>query len=72
MDFKEKQKKYYIDNQERIKEKNLQYYYDNKEDRQRYNNEYWALHGDKYKEERKIKRRNRKFKTVDKIIVYFN
>ena len=47
-------------------------YYDNKEDRQRYNNEYWALHGDKYKEERKIKRRNRKFKTVDKIIVYFN
>ena len=53
MDIKEKRKQYYIDNHERIKEKNLQYYYDNKEDRQRYNNEYWALHGDKYKEERK-------------------
>ena len=72
MDFKEKQKKYYMDNQERIKEKNLQYYYDNKEDRQRYNNEYWAVNGHKYKEERKLKRHNRKFKTVDKIIVYFN
>ena len=72
MDIKEKRRKYYIDNRDRILERNKQYYYDNREERLKYNYEYWALHGDKYKEERKIKRRNRKFKTEDKIIVYFN
>ena len=76
MDIKERRKQYYIDNQESIKQKNLQYYYDNIEERQRYNNEYWALHGDKYKEERKIirqnKRYNKNFKIVPNIIVRFD
>ena len=52
MDIKQKQKQYYIDNQESIKQKNLQYYYNNKEERQRYNKEYWALNGHKYLEKR--------------------
>ena len=52
MDIKQKQKQYYIDNQESIKQKNLQYYYNNKEERQRYNKEYWALNGHKYVEKR--------------------
>ena len=52
MDIKQKQKQYYIDNQESIKQKNLQHYYNNKEERQRYNKEYWALNGHKYVEKR--------------------
>ena len=45
MDIKEKRKKYYIDNRDRINERNKQYYYDNIEERQRYNTEYWSVHG---------------------------
>ena len=76
MDIKEKRKQYYIDNRDRILERNKQYYYDNREERQKYNYEYWSINGHKYIEERKKerdnKRKNRKFKTLDKIIVTFN
>ncbi len=48
----------------------------NKEEKQAYSNEYWALHGHKYIEERKKKRYdkryNKAFKIVPNIIVTFN
>ena len=50
----------------------LQYYYDNREERQIYNYEYWSINGHKYIEERKEKIKNKKFKIVPNIIVYFN
>ena len=52
MDIKEKRKKYYIDNRDRIIERNKQYYYNNIEERKKYNNEYWSIHGHKYVEKR--------------------
>ena len=52
MDIKEKRKKYYIDNRDRIIERNKQYYYDNIEERKKYNNKYWSIHGHKYVEKR--------------------
>ena len=52
MDIKEKRRKYYIDNRDRINERNKQYYYDNIEERQRYNTEYWSVHGHKYVKKR--------------------
>ena len=57
---KEKLKQYYIDNKESIKAKARQYYYDNIEKRKKYNNAYWAIHGDKYKETRELKRKEKK------------
>jgi hypothetical protein len=48
MDIKEKQKKYYIDNRDKLLEKSKEYYNNNKEVRQKYNNEYWKLHKHKY------------------------
>ena len=72
MDIKEKRKQYYLNNRDRIIERNKQYYYDNREERRKYNNEYWVLHGHKYIEQRKEKRKNLKFKIVPNIIVYFN
>jgi hypothetical protein len=72
MDIKEKRKQYYINNRDRIIERNKQYYYDNLEERKKYNYEYWSVNGHKYIEERKEKRKNKKFKIVPNIIVYFN
>ena len=72
MDIKEKRKQYYINNMDRIIERNKQYNYDNIEERQKYNYEYWSVNGHKYIEERKEKRKNKKFKIVPNIIVYFN
>ena len=72
MDIKEKRKQYYIDNRDRILQRNKQYYYDNIEERQKYNYEYWSVNGHKYIEERKEKRKNKNFKFVPNIIVYFN
>ena len=54
MDIKEKRRKYYIDNRDRINERNKQYYYDNIEERKKYNNEYWSAHGHKYVKKRSI------------------
>ena len=76
MDIKEKQKKYYIDNRDKLLEKSKEYYNNNKEVRQKYNNEYWALHKHKYLQarsinnEHKIKHRiyNEKNKEKDKYI----
>ena len=53
MDIKEKRRKYYIDNRDRINERNKQYYYNNIVERQRYNTEYWSLNGHKYVEKRR-------------------
>ena len=61
---KEKQQTCYIKNRESIKEKALQYYYDHKEEKQKYNNAYWALHGDKYKEKRKIDRHYKNYQSI--------
>ena len=61
---KEKQKQYYIDNKEAINEKARQYYYDHKEERQRYNCDYWALHGDRYKEKRKKDRHYKNYQNI--------
>ena len=72
MDIKEKRKQYCINNRDRIIERNKQYYYDNLEERKKYNYEYWSVNGHKYIEERKEKRKNKKFKIVPNIIVYFN
>ena len=72
MDIKEKRKQYYLNNRDRILQRNKQYFYDNREEKQAYSNEYWALHGHKYIEERKEKRKNKTFKIVPNIIVYFN
>ena len=76
MDKKEKRKQYYLDNRNKIIERNKQYYYDNREERLKYNYEYWSVNGHKYIEERKKvrynKRYNRKFKTLDNIVVTFN
>ena len=72
MNIKEKRQQYYIDNRDRILQRNKQYYYDNIEERQKYNYEYWSVNGHKYIEERKEKRKNKKFKIVPNIIVYFN
>jgi hypothetical protein len=73
---KEKRKQYYLNNRDKILQRNKQYYYDNKEEKQAYSNEYWALHGHKYIEERKKKRYdkryNKAFKFVPNIIVTFN
>ena len=54
MDVKEKRRQYYINNKDRILEKSKQYYHDNKEQRQKYNQEYRALHGQNYKDQRKL------------------
>jgi hypothetical protein len=54
MDIKEKRRKYYIDNRDRINERNKQYYYDNIEERKKYNNEYWSAHGHKYVKKRSM------------------
>jgi hypothetical protein len=54
MDVKEKRRQYYINNKDRILEKSKQYYHDNKEQRQKYNQDYWALHGQKYVDKRKV------------------
>ena len=43
MDIKEKQKKYYIDNRDKLLQQAKQYYWDNKEERKIYNREYWEL-----------------------------
>ena len=72
MNIKEKRQQYYIDNRDRIIERNKQYYYDNLEERKKYNYEYWSVNGHKYIEERKEKRKNKKFKIVPNIIVYIN
>jgi len=74
MDIKEKRKKYYIDNRDRIIERNKKYYYNNIEERKKYNYEYWSIHGHKYIEERKKERHNKRYdkKTLDNIIVTFN
>ena len=61
MDVKEKRRQYYINNKDRILEKSKQYYHDNKEQRQKYNQDYWALHGHKYVDKRKV---DEKFKEV--------
>ena len=83
MDIKEKRKQYYLNNKDKLltyskqyyydnRNARLQYYYDNREERQKYNYEYWSINGHKYIEERKEKRKNKKFKIVPNIIVYFN
>ena len=69
-------KQYYINNKDRLLEKSKQYYHNNKEVRQQYNNEYWALNGHKYIEQRsknnehKKKQReyNEKYKEINKSI----
>ena len=72
MDIKEKRKQYYLNNRDRILQRNKQYFYDNREERQAYSNEYWSVNGHKYIEERKEKRKNKNFKIVPTIVVYFN
>ena len=59
MDIKEKQKKYYIDNRDKLLEKSKEYYNNNKEVRQKYNNENWALHKHKYLQARSINNEHR-------------
>ena len=53
MDAKERRRKYYLDNIDRIKERSKQYYYDHKQVCQEYNRNYWSIHGYKYIEQRK-------------------
>ena len=83
MDIKEKQKKYYIDNRDKLLEKSKEYYNNNKEVRQKYNREYWELNKYKYLKARsenneyKIKQRiyNEKYRGKSKYIYkdnYFN
>ena len=48
----EKRKQYYKNNKDVILEKSKQYYYNNIDARKKYNNDYWALHGHKYIEQR--------------------
>ncbi len=63
MDIKEKRKQYYLNNKDKLltyskqyyydnRNARLQYYYDNLDVRKKYNNEYWAVHGHKYLEQR--------------------
>ncbi len=63
MDIKEKRKQYYLNNKDKLLTYSKQYYYDNRlarlqyyhdniDVRKKYNNEYWALHGHKYLEQR--------------------
>ncbi len=63
MDINEKRKRFYLNNKDEIlthskqyqydnRLARLQYNYDNIDVRKNYNNEYWALHGYKYIEQR--------------------
>ena len=76
MDIKEKRKQYYLNNKEKLltyskqyyydnRNARLQYYYNNLDVRKKYNNEYWALHGQKYLEQRskdnKLKLKHREY-----------
>ena len=64
MDVKEKRKKYYLENRERILQKNKEYYHNNKEARQEYNNKYWEEHKKKYLERRS---KNSEYKTKHRL-----
>ena len=76
MDIKEKQKKYYIDNRDKLLEKSKEYYNNNKEERKIYNRGYWELNKYKYLKARsenheyKIKQRiyNEKYRGKSKYI----
>ena len=73
MDILEKRREYYIKNREELLKKSKQYYYDNRIERQAYNKEYWMKNGNKYVEERKNKKKNKKvYQENHDIIVYFN
>ena len=64
MDVKEKRKKYYLENRERILQKNKEYYHNNKEARQEYNNKHWEEHKEKYLERRS---KNAEYKTKHRL-----